>query len=362
MAEIVNPYGAGEHPGDVVADDAPAAVDAAAASPSGESGAPIAPAAAPPAVPGVHLPAHLHRFYGDRQLNSGFAVPEFLRDPTALAEIQPPTSVKTLEQRKAELTDDQRKAFGEFLRIARSDPAYAATLAAEAHDDGTPGPGGAGPPVDDEWRILRYLTARGFNVKKACDMLHATLVWERQIKPASLVCRRCVTDTESHCQEFVGWDLQHRPVMYSSYAWARAATRNNSDDAINHNVALMHRLTKGGLMPEGVEQWVVLTDFVTYSMLRDATSKVGIVVMQCLQNHYPERLGAQLLIDPPSAFWVMYKAALPFLDERTKAKVHFCYTEAEPRIDAVFAQLFPPHLAAYLCRTFRHNKASGGRK
>ena len=339
----------GDWPTDGVASPAASPADAAsAAAAAGDEGSPATP-----------LPPRKHFFGEDRHIFAEFETPPWLVDASLFAKIAPPKSVKTLAGRLTELDASQRAALAELKALATTDPKYKATIGADNHDDGTPG-GGAGPPLADEWRLLRYLGARGFHARKAADMLHASLLWERQLRPAAVQCTRCARDPNAHCMEFVGWDVKHRPVMYATYAWSDPATRNNADEAIEHNVALFQRVK--ALMPEGVEQWVVLTDFVTYSLWRDATSKVGRVVMDVLQNHFPERLGAQVLVDPPAAFWVMYKAVAPFIDERTKAKLVFAYTDATPSVDEVFAAMFPPHLAAYLVRHYRRNKATGGRK
>ena len=50
--------------------------------------------------------------------------------------------------------------------------------------------------------------------------------------------------------------------------------------------------------------------------------------------HYPERLGLAVVCNPPTVFWMFWRALQPFLDPVTKAKVDFATSEAEVR-DAI---------------------------
>jgi hypothetical protein len=151
--------------------------------------------------------------------------------------------------------------------------------------------------------------------------------------------------------QFSGWDLQHRPVLYLSYKYS--GDRGDVQASVDHNVGTFKQLAS--LMPVGVEQWVVLTDFVTYSHWRDGTSSIGRTIVQMLQDHYPERLACQVLIDPPTTFWVFWKMLSPFVDERTKKKVKFLYTAQEPNIRDEFPKMFPPHLSDYLIKAYLDN-------
>jgi hypothetical protein len=74
-----------------------------------------------------------------------------------------------------------------------------------------------------------------------------------------------------------------------------------------------------------------------------------------MQNHYPERLGMMILINPPTMFWVLYKLLSPFIDQRTKEKAKMLYTDREPNIRDEFPKLFPPHVANYLLEAYMRN-------
>jgi hypothetical protein len=206
------------------------------------------------------------------------------------------------------------------------------------------------PEEVDDWMLLRYLVARDWKVSKSIKMLTATMEWRKDNQAKK--CFRCVTDPNAHMMEFVGWDNFHRPVMYSSHRWS--LDRANVPQSVDHVLESYQHAEK--LLPVGVDKWVVTVDFVTYSHWTDGRSKSGKEVINMLQDHFPERLGMQILIDPPTMFWLLWKILSAFVDEKTKQKVAFWYIDDEPRISEEFPKIFPPYLSKYLLDAFVYNK------
>ena len=151
--------------------------------------------------------------------------------------------------------------------------------------------------------------------------------------------------------EFVGWDKLHRPVVYMTYRYAKergdaTASEHHITSAFDHCVRMM---------PEGVNQWVAMVDFATFSILRDSSTSVAKRILHVLSNHFPERLGLFILVNPIGGTWALYKALSPFLDEKTKSKVRFAYSNGSPALKSTFEELFPPHLAKYLIARYSEN-------
>ena len=287
--------------------------------------APAAAAAASPALP--------DRFFPLGTINDGYTVPKHFTDPQELAKIAPPKSVRKFTDRLGDdLTGQERQIYVKFRDIVTENG---------WHTEGI-----------DEWATLRFLIARQFDLKKATKMLEAHVKWRAEYKPEEAVCPGCKEDRNAHMMHFSGWDKLYRPVLYLSYA--HAGERTNADHAVAHNVMTFRQAIAE--MPEGVEQWVAVTDFVSYSHWRDGRSSVGKVVIDIMQNHYPERLGMQILVDPPTAFWLLWKCLTPFIDAKTKAKVQFMYTNQEPNIHTEFPKLFPPSVAEWLISSYVKNK------
>ena len=271
-------------------------------------------------------------FVFERQ-NVGFEIPSYLVDEAELARIRPPSTVSTLQQRLDELTPQAREAFETLKEQVQSQDWFKAEL----YDDRT---------------LIRYLIARNYNIAKSTAMLQKTAAWHESSGSLQWQCEMCKEDPNQHMMQFVGWDLQHRPVLYNSMRWS--PDRVDPQRSLKHTVqAFNHAIS---LMPEGVEQWISVTDFVTYSHFKDGNPKMGSTVISTMQDHFPERLAMKILVDPPTMFWVLWKLFGPFIDAKTKEKVKFMYTKGKPNIRDEFPKIFPPHLSDYLIRSYERNK------
>lgn len=265
-----------------------------------------------------------------KKQNKGFQIPFFLSSHVELEKIRPPAVVKTWDTRYEELGSENQQIFDEFRTKVESKPWYNSDL-------------------HDNWCLIRYLTARNFNCTKALEQLQETVEWLKNPENSSTECSLCQKDPDLHCGQFVGWDLSHRPVMFMSMRWGPERKH-----PLNHMIAAFNHLTK--LMPLGVEKWVCLTDFETYSHLKDSNPSMGISVIQTIQTHFPERLGKMICINPPTLFWVLWNLFSPFVDPPTKEKVEFLYTEDRPSTYDSFSRLFPEHLCQYLHDAFDRSK------
>jgi len=76
---------------------------------------------------------------------------------------------------------------------------------------------------------------------------------------------------------------------------------------------------------EGVEKMVWILDFADFgSRVSDADSKeTSRATLNILQNHYPERLGVGILVNPPFYFNLLWMFISPFIDSVTRNKVKF---------------------------------------
>jgi len=292
--------------------------------------------------PQIIVPTNL---WPAQPLNQGICIPYFLGDPTELAKIQPPKVVMTIEERKKDLSEEELAAM-EDLRAHCKEKGY--KLGPGLHKDG----------FIDDWTLIRYLIARQWKVKKSAAMLDATMKWRADQTYETLVCTKCRMEKNAHCMSFMGWDKQHRPVMYMSHRWA--LHRGVLKDDVAHVTESYDHMTT--MMSEGVTQWVALVDFVTYSHWKDGSPSTGKAVGAILQDHFPERLALQVLVDPPTSFWLLWKVLGAFMDPKTKSKVEFWYTDDEPHIENEFPKLFPEHLSEWLLTTYLNNKKKDKKK
>ncbi|KAK7201249.1 CRAL/TRIO, N-terminal domain/CRAL/TRIO domain containing protein [Novymonas esmeraldas] len=262
--------------------------------------------------------------------NEGFQIPYFLSSAEEVDKIRPPAVVKTWEQRHAELDETQQRRLADFRKMVADAPWYD-----EAKFDG--------------WLCLRYLIARSYDLKKAFAMLENTVKWWKETGSETWHCETCLENSSNHMGQFIGWDLEYRPVMFMSMRWGQ-----DRSNPLHHMVTAFNHMIRQ--MPVGVEKWVCVTDFETYSHLRDGKPSMGLTVIRAIQDHFPERLGKMVCINPPKLFSVLWKLLLPAIDPVTRSKVEFLWTEASPAVCEAFPRLFPPHLSAYLCDSYDRSK------
>ena len=282
----------------------------------------------------IDVNPHLREFYFRERLNEGFTIPEYLINPADLERIRPPAVVRPFGELIGELPDEERSKLAHISKLVADSEWFE-------------------PKLMSDGFILRFAKARSFDATKTIKMIEAHLEWRRGRNWEQVRCEVCVADPNQHISEFVGWDNLHRPIIFHSMRLS--PSRTDPEEATIHEVEIMNHMPS--LMPEGVTQWVSITDFLTFSYLRDTSPKMGSAVVKTMMDHFPERLGLKILVDPPAAFWVFWKLLSPLIDDRTKAKVLFVYTDSTPNIDEEFPKLFPPHVAHYLATSYRSLKA-----
>lgn len=275
----------------------------------------------------LSLPEELFLY---KKQNAGFQIPYYMTSEAEISKVRPPAVVKTWEQRLAELDQKHVAGFHEF---------EAKVKAAAWYDE----------KRFDNWCCMRYYIARSHDVHKAYAMLEKTAAWLKETGAGTWTCESCEKDPNQHMSQFVGWDKEHRPILFMSMRWG--PERKNP---LRHMVAVFNHMIR--MSPVGVEKWVVMTDFATYSHLRDSNPSMGVGVIRAIQDHYPERLGKMLIINPPGLFWGLWKLFQVVIDPVTRTKVEFIYTEDKPSIYDSFPKLFSPAVRGFLYDTYDRSK------
>lgn len=73
-------------------------------------------------------------------------------------------------------------------------------------------------------------------------------------------------------------------------------------------------------MTDGVDQISILVDFDGWS-LKNVDNDLDKMMIDTIQNFYPERLGAAYVVNAPTVFKVAWAVVRPWLDNRTTSKV-----------------------------------------
>lgn len=258
-------------------------------------------------------------------------------DPNYRCQLTPPAVVKTIAQRREEFTPEQ-------LQVADT-----LRKELEKHD---------ASHWFDDWALLRFCVARGFQHDEALKMMLKHAEWRQEFKPETKRCTMCEKNPNAHFMQFVGWDLHQQPVTLSCFRWAFDRSDPNTNG--EHCVELINHMIS--LMPVGVEKWVIITDFTGFSYRQDSGTSVAKMFVDLLQNQYPERLAMKIFLDPPTMFWVAWGVMKTFIDPKTVAKVKMVYTAAKPNVKDAFPEWFPPHVCEYLFQAIENNRATGAKR
>lgn len=181
---------------------------------------------------------------------------------------------------------------------------------------------------DRQWAsqacLKRYLRAEEGNVSKAHKRVIATIAWRKeQATIQSSSCSECEKDHRSHDLRCFGEDVYGRPIMYNSFA---GCTARNPQGLLDHFILVGEECIRR-MQSENVESWVWICDFEGFGMRDAVDPRFSIWLIQMLQNHYPERLGACVVIDAPKIFNVLWKAAKSVAASNTLRKCIFIYGE-----------------------------------
>lgn len=84
--------------------------------------------------------------------------------------------------------------------------------------------------------------------------------------------------------------------------------------------------------------------------------RLGLAVERILTKHYPERLGVLVCLNHGFLFQTFWRAAKPFMDQKTISKVYI--HRSKEKINEEFTELFPDDLKYWLLEEIRLNQAS----
>jgi len=188
--------------------------------------------------------------------------------------------------------------------------------------------------------LRRYLRARQFNVDKAAAMLLATIAWRRATRPDLLTTASVQAVYELGTVFLAGRDRHRRPVVYM-----RPGARNphKPELRVQFMVWIMEMSIATTAETEGVEKITWVLDFSTFGeRANDAESReTSKATLDILQNHYPERLGCAVLVNPPWYFRMLYMVISPFIDRVTREKVRIVSGDAAA-VTAGLTELIAP--------------------
>ena len=170
--------------------------------------------------------------------------------------------------------------------------------------------------------LRRYAVARNADAGAAIRALEATCVWREAALAPPLNCFACDADplASQHCFFPIGFDDIGRLVVYGC---AARAANNNAADAVRHMAACLEHAfsVAGAARGEDAYQWVWPLDFKGFGMWHAMQSRTSSATVNTFSNHFPERLGAVIMVNPPTVLEILLAVMRPLLDARTLGKV-----------------------------------------
>lgn len=196
------------------------------------------------------------------------------------------------------------------------------------------------PSETRDHMFLRFLRARKFKVTKAWELLEADLKWREDTDIQALARKTPaeilgVEDLGPVVTRMPWWhqgfDKEGRPVVWKTFGncdVAKVLEHTTLDGLLNLHLwqqeySLRQCALQGARTGHAVETIVAVFDATDWAMkLATRTAYSFLKGMADLDNvHYPERLGAIVVINAPYMLAFVWKIVSTWLDERTKQKI-----------------------------------------
>eukprot|EP00911_Craspedida_sp_UC1_P000349 UC1_evm1s269 len=203
--------------------------------------------------------------------------------------------------------------------------------------------------AEDERTLVRYLRARNWKVKKAADMLKASLLWRADYRPSTRSCTYCQERTGYHSWRQVGYDKEGRPVTYSCISQGETSGLV-PEDCVLHAACLIENMVPSCKQDASTYVWVL--DFTGITM-GSCNPRLALATNKLMANHYPERLGYVLLVNAPWLFNATWAAVKLAMDADTVAKIIFV---KDSQLHDTLHERFPPELAEWTEKEIELNR------
>lgn len=162
---------------------------------------------------------------------------------------------------------------------------------------------------------FRCLWTHDWNVKKSVANLEETVAWRRTTVTPALRCGACATDPKTHCFVRLGRDRWQRPIVYF------APSRCTSSDPIPTIMHAAAEMEVAFCAPGVAPQWVFILDLRGVGLFGGYSKSALKDLIAIFTTHYPERLGAMVLIDLASIISALFTVIKGLMDPQTVKKI-----------------------------------------
>ena len=162
---------------------------------------------------------------------------------------------------------------------------------------------------------FRYLWTHDWSVKKSVANIEQTIAWRKATVTPALRCHHCVTDPKTHCFVRLGRDRWQRPIVYF------APSRCTSSDPVPTIMHAAAEMEVAFCAPGVAPQWVFILDLRGVGLFGGYSKSALKDLIAIFTTHYPERLGAMVLIDLASIISALFGVIKGLMDPQTVKKI-----------------------------------------
>jgi len=170
--------------------------------------------------------------------------------------------------------------------------------------------------------LLRFLRARKFNVKKSLVMIQDDNLFREQFRGRNFQLSdfaSLIVFSDDGIWRHGGCDKVGRPVVYAKPALFFPSQITDDEELVLFFVYYMDSLLKIA-DAEGREDFAIICDLKGWSF-KNFSLPLTRLLINILQNYYPERLGRVFVLNMPMLFRGAWNIIYPLLDERTRCKI-----------------------------------------
>lgn len=202
------------------------------------------------------------------------------------------------------------------------------------------------PPTNlQDKALVRFIIAREFNLEATAALVTEYIQWYSATSPNTITPQEVSQSFHSGKAFCFGMDKQRRPCVYViAKLHDRKLAVTETDRFQARVLAPVCELIERGEFY--ADEFVSIFDFADFGL---ANFDVGALtkVISNLDKHYCEQLGKLYLINASSMFFALWKLVVPFIPERTKAKINIFKAgqdfKSELLRDFEPSQLLPQH-------------------
>jgi hypothetical protein len=169
--------------------------------------------------------------------------------------------------------------------------------------------------------LCRYLRARQWDLAKAELMLRNSLRWRKENSIDNL--RHTVVLSQivrGHMFNY-GYDKVGRPIVLLKVH--KEADPHTNEQKLLFMIYCMERTLRLMDSTRGIEKMVWIVSCADYNLKHNGDMGMARLLISTLADHFPERLGLVIVVDPPLLFRGLWKVVSPFVDDVTKRKLLF---------------------------------------